>query len=192
MCKWEDITGDLPEAPVNAFAVDPRNPSILYAGTDLGAYVSFESGNYWSILGEGLPLVVVNDMKIIDSTYTLVAGTHGRSMYKLNLEEVTGIQKSRVNKLSPEEFVLNQNYPNPFNPETTIPYSLPVSSHIDLTIYDILGQRMTTLVSEEKQQGEYRAHWDAGNYSSGLYIYRLQYTFNGKNFSQSKRMLLIR
>ena len=78
----------------------------------------------------------------------------------------------------PKKFSLNQNYPNPFNPETTIKYELPKTSKVKLQIFNILGQKIKTLVDEEKQPGYYSVKWNGINdygvkVSSGIYIYRL-------------------
>ncbi len=87
---WENITNNLPDAPVNAFAVDPRNPAYLYLGSDVGAFVSQDDGVSWTILGEAMPAVPVYDMKIFEdeTQHFLVAGTYGRSMYTLDLSSM--------------------------------------------------------------------------------------------------------
>ncbi len=79
----------------------------------------------------------------------------------------------------PESFALLQNYPNPFNPETAIDFQIPRDSRVVLTIYDILGNQVRTLVDEQKSAGRYQAVWDgrdnAGRLlSSGIYIYKLE------------------
>lgn len=75
---------------------------------------------------------------------------------------------------TPEELALNQNYPNPFNPATTISYELPEASHVELTVYDMLGRRVATLVDENIQAGRHEVSWNAEGVSSGTYIYRLE------------------
>ncbi len=75
----------------------------------------------------------------------------------------------------PDVLSLKQNYPNPFNPSTTIKYSLPERSHVDLRIFNILGQEVETLVDNTKPAGEYEITWQAGNVASGIYFYRLSY-----------------
>lgn len=83
--SWTPISSELPEAPVNAFALDPENPSILYAGTDVGVYVSPDAGQNWSELAAGLPITVIDDLVLHAPTRMLVAFTHGRSAYRLTL-----------------------------------------------------------------------------------------------------------
>ena len=88
----------------------------------------------------------------------------------------------------PEEFSLYQNYPNPFNPETKIKYTMPSSSIVTLKVYDVLGNEITTLVNKEKQPGIYEVEFNASNFSSGIYIYRLQ----TGSFIETKKMMLLK
>ncbi|MBU4446345.1 T9SS type A sorting domain-containing protein [bacterium] len=74
----------------------------------------------------------------------------------------------------PGQFELNQNHPNPFNPITTISFQLPRASNVELKIYNLTGQLEETLVNEKKDAGYYSIQWDATQYSSGVYIYRIQ------------------
>ena len=92
----------------------------------------------------------------------------------------------------PDGFALGQNYPNPFNPSTIIPYHLSASSHVRLEVFNLLGQRLVTLVDAEQAAGAHTALWDATNaagqaVSAGVYIYRL--TVGAKH--QTGRMVLI-
>ncbi|HID38681.1 MAG TPA: T9SS type A sorting domain-containing protein, partial [Calditrichaeota bacterium] len=186
--SWQDISANLPDAPVNAFAVDTRNSNILYLGSDIGAFVSFDAGGSWQVLGEGLPAVVVNDMKVNPESYELIVGTHGRSMYKIDLTAVTGIETDEKKPTIAQSFLLRQNYPNPFNPATVIRYRLPVSGFIDLSIYNITGQIITTLVSEKQPAGWHNVRWEAEGQPTGMYIYRLK--VDGKTVGTGKMILL--
>ncbi len=85
-------------------------------------------------------------------------------------------------------FKLQQNYPNPFNPVTEIKYSIPVESHVELKIYNVLGNEVATLVNEEKPAGEYSVKFDASSLSSGIYIYRLHTHYS----TITKKMTLIK
>ncbi len=92
----------------------------------------------------------------------------------------------------PAALALHQNHPNPFNPATTIRYFLPSAGHVRLTIYDVSGRLITTLVDGARAEGEHSTEWDGGNgsagASSGVYFYRLDY---GKE-SITKKMILLR
>ena len=74
----------------------------------------------------------------------------------------------------PEQFQLFQNYPNPFNPETTIQYTLDESGPVELCVYNLTGQAVSTLVQSEQEAGEYHVSWDASQLSSGIYFYCLK------------------
>ncbi len=83
---------------------------------------------------------------------------------------------------------LRQNYPNPFNPSTTISYSVPTTVHVELSVYDVLGQRVATLVNETISAGQHQVVFDASRLSSGTYIYRLQ----AGEYSLTQSMMLIK
>ncbi len=89
---------------------------------------------------------------------------------------------------TPTKVALLQNYPNPFNPSTVIRYQLPVSSHITLKIYDVLGREIVTLVDEIQDAGFKSVEFDATTIPSGIYFYRLQVG----NFTETKKLLLLR
>ena len=94
----------------------------------------------------------------------------------------------------PEVFSLANNYPNPFNPATTIKYALPQAADVELTVYNVLGQPVRTLVAEHQNAGRYVVEWDAANdsghsLSSGMYFYRLE---AGGEFRETKKMLLLK
>lgn len=81
---WKDITGNLPDVPVNSIVIDPSSPRTLYAGTDVGAFVTTNRGASWTRLGSGIPKVAVWQLDYDATNGLLVAGTHGRGAYTLN------------------------------------------------------------------------------------------------------------
>ena len=91
----------------------------------------------------------------------------------------------------PEKFSLSQNYPNPFNPSTTIKFMIPASSSVAqtfLNVYDILGREVTTLVSQQLSPGTYEVNWDASNYPSGLYFYKL----TTGDYTETRKMIMLK
>ena len=91
-------------------------------------------------------------------------------------------------KIIPTVFKLEQNYPNPFNPTTTISYRLPTGSEINLTIYDMLGRKVKTLVNSYQDAGVYSVNFDASGLASGLYFYQVK---AGK-LLETRKMLLVK
>jgi len=84
--------------------------------------------------------------------------------------------------------VLFQNYPNPFNPETHIRFGLPKASQVRIDVFNILSQRVATLLDDRKPAGYHEVLWDASQISSGIYIYRIK----AGDFVQTKKMILMR
>ncbi|MFZ4619576.1 MAG: T9SS type A sorting domain-containing protein [Bacteroidota bacterium] len=88
----------------------------------------------------------------------------------------------------PKEFILSQNYPNPFNPGTKIEFSLPQSVSVTLTVYDALGREVEQLVNSRMEAGEHFVDWNASQFPSGVYYYRL----TAGNVVQTKKMILVK
>jgi hypothetical protein len=93
----------------------------------------------------------------------------------------------------PDNYVLTQNYPNPFNPVTKISFGLPVTAHVTLTIYDVLGKEIITLVNEVRNEGTYLVRFDTSDIPSGIYFYRMiADTPDVPGFIQTKKMMLLK
>lgn len=108
-------------------------------------------------------------------------------------QKVTSLESP---KHRPENFLLSQNYPNPFNSETIIEYRVETryasSLHVELTMYNVLGQKMRTLVNQRQKPGTYRVRFIGEGFPAGIYFYRLRVRDKGRSFTQSKRMLLLK
>ncbi len=98
----------------------------------------------------------------------------------------TSVEKNIVEQ--PQQFVLSQNYPNPFNPTTTIQFEIAKAGNVKLTILSIEGKEIVSLVNSNFAEGKYSVDWNAGNYSSGVYFYRME----TKNFSQTKKLMYLK
>jgi|GEM_PF-919558 len=99
----------------------------------------------------------------------------------------SGVAAERIGD-APKEFILYENYPNPFNPATTIRYGLPRPSHVALTIYNLLGQKVETLVEAKQRPGTYEIKWRPTGCASGLYFYRIE----AEDFHSVRRMLFVK
>jgi len=107
--------------------------------------------------------------------------------YSLNL--VNGkIIKGSLSTVLPKEYKLKQNVPNPFNPVTDIRFSLPEACNVRLEIFNIIGQRIETMINDRLEAGHHSCSWDASNYASGIYFTRLR---AGK-FIDTKKMILLK
>jgi photosystem II stability/assembly factor-like uncharacterized protein len=89
-------------------------------------------------------------------------------------------------------FRLEQNYPNPFNPRTIINYELTITNEVELSIYNLLGQKVKTLVSQEQPAGYYKIEWDASDYASGIYIYRLRAKSKTQSMVKTRKLVLLK
>ncbi|MBZ0201312.1 MAG: T9SS type A sorting domain-containing protein, partial [Ignavibacteriaceae bacterium] len=94
----------------------------------------------------------------------------------------------------PESYVMMQNFPNPFNPATKIKYSLPVSSSVNVSVYNSLGELVSELVNKSQPAGYYELNFNASGLASGIYIYKIEaLSIDGlKNFSDIKKMMLVK
>jgi hypothetical protein len=88
----------------------------------------------------------------------------------------------------PQQYLLSQNYPNPFNASTTIKFGLPKASQVNLSVFDMVGRKVSVSVNEKKDVGVHDVKFDASTLESGVYFYRLQ----AGDITQTKRRLLLR
>jgi len=122
----------------------------------------------------------------VSGQYSYVCTPHSPGMAGSFTASPIGI-KSEGNNV-PEAFKLFQNYPNPFNPVTNIKFDIPKSSFVELTVFNLLGSKVEVLVSRVLEAGSYTVDWDASQYTSGIYFYKM----NAGNISQTRKMTLIK
>jgi len=129
----------------------------------------------------------------VDKLYSRNLGT-GEGIELIKVDNTTFVQK---NKKTPVKFGLDQNFPNPFNPHTTISYELSSPADVQVSIYNLAGQKVTTLVNEYQTAGPQSVIW-TGRYqngspaASGVYVYRLSIHNEGQNIVREKKMLLLK
>jgi len=149
--------------------------------------------NFSNILLDPLICDTANgDLRIADNSPCLGAGESGVDIGALGIGCMTTDVPEQQLTL-PKEFSLSQNHPNPFNPVTTIKYSLPERSHVTVEVYNVLGQKVRTLIDHEKSAGSYTITWDGTNsidkaVPTGIYLYR----FQADDHVETKKMLLLK
>ena len=134
--------------------------------------------------------LAVNDDYFVQTSYVgAFGGTNWLKSWTAldQLGYATAIKESKISNNVPMSYTLAQNFPNPFNPTTTINFSSPKAGHITLKVYNMLGQELVTLVDGQRTAGEYSIKWNAENFASGMYIYRLT---TGKQSFSNKMLLL--
>ena len=146
--------------------------------------------NYWLPYLENQPIRVYKG-----SSFESITGICWYAFYHYKLiprtnDDFVGFVVGVENKkpVTPYRFKLEQNYPNPFNPSTTIEYSIARESMVSVKIFNILGQEVKTLVSENKAPGNYNIRFNASDLSSGIYFYSLR----ADNYFQVKKMMLLK
>jgi hypothetical protein len=140
---------------------------------------------YESFLGTGN---VVNCSYLANIDLS-AAGTDGQRIGDTRWQcygALTGVDNTA--SLSPFKFSLDQNYPNPFNPSTSITYEVGKAGFVSVKVYDLLGREVATLVNQFKEAGSYPATWNAANFGSGVYFYKMQ----SGSFTATKKMILMK
>ncbi len=160
---------------------DAFNNFISKTGLDISAALKFVYET-----STGFDLTGINTY---DSTSSVTAEiSHFSHIVGSNQSSVTAVEPEPVAKNIPSSFELRQNFPNPFNPSTNIEYSLPSRSYVELSVYNILGIRVATLVKGTRSAGIHMVTFSPENLSSGLYIYELK--TNG--LTLSRKMLYMK
>lgn len=142
------------------------------------------SVKYWD--NETSNWVAYSNISINTSDNTVSFSTSDLSNFIiLNADNATGVEDKNI---SVTDYELEQNYPNPFNPSTTISFNIPVNDFVNLTVFNIIGEKVNTLVNSYLEEGSHSITFDASKLTSGIYFYKLQ----SGNFNSTRKMLLIK
>jgi len=178
----------------SSYKIDKTNASATYigkSGFNTSLAICFDSeGKLFGLSGFGSTREITSFISIdtTNGTGTLIGSTGKAGVTGLVINGVvTNIMLSE-NEIKPSHFNLEQNHPNPFNPLTMINYQLPMTNEVELSIYNLLGERIITLVSEKQQAGSYQVEWDASGFASGVYYYRIK----AGEFVKTKKLILLR
>jgi len=167
---------------------------ILFTGGQISGSVTDPT-----FIGFGLTLAIAGtfweDQLIL--TYEMSGAFSANGVVLINKVFSSAVEPAD-NDVIPIDFTLQQNFPNPFNPTTQIQYNLPISSNVRITIYNLQGQVIRTLVDTQKPAGYFTEIWDSRiengtRASSGIYLYRIEaHGVNGRFFIQEKKMMLVK
>lgn len=200
--SWTDISGNLPDAPVNDIIVDEDDTNILYVGTDVGVFVTGDLGAAWSPLGNAIPEgAIVTDLDYVPGaigtpnlTPLLFAATYGRSAYKLDLAVATGVDVAEEEAAGrPALATIDAVTPNPFRSRTEVTFTIPAAGHVRVSFYDLAGREVRVLTSGARSAGAHRVAWDGRDengraVANGVYFARVE--TGGR--SESKKVTLVR
>ncbi len=159
--------------PANDILVDPLDPNRLYLGTDVGVYTTRNLGATWYPLGQGMPVQTVFDLTLHSASRTLVAATHGRSQWKIDLTSLP----TAVPPAPPGPVALSPPQPNPSRGTARFSLALPTAQRVEVAVFDIAGRRVRTLYSGFADAGRMSLSWDGfdaggGRAPAGVYLVR--------------------
>ncbi len=164
-----------------------RYNTVAVSGTNSGAY-EYKYAAYYpgadTINGGSTPLD--NEGAFGQNHLFILSDQPAGIVLNNQFGNFTGVET--IEDLVPMVYELGQNYPNPFNPSTTIRFSIPEAGLVTLKVYNLLGQEVATLLNNEQASGVYEATFDASKLSSGIYFYTLE----AKNFTSTKKMVLLK
>ena len=193
---YESATSDIAPGRVIALAIDSSgNVWCGHKATDADHVMlsNFDGSSTWTAydINSGANTYIDVTAIVVDFSGDIWAATAGEGVARLRFN--SSAAPDNDNPIVPNNFILHQNYPNPFNPATTIEFSLPSKSDISISIYNMLGQQIKTLIDKTVRAGKHAVQWDGtdrrGNdCSSGIYFYRIK----TEDYSQTHRMVLLR
>lgn len=171
----------------SVYSLSLFNNKYVAAGLPAGEGILFSSnlGDTWEFLNEGIHSNATIIWNIFDPDGYLYASANGLGLYKSN-QIVTSVndQVHTVNI----SFKLEQNYPNPFNSTTNIRYTIPQSGRVKLTVYDLMGSEIASLLDSYQEEGSYDVIFRPKDLASGIYFY----TLTSRNFTAAKKLILLK
>jgi hypothetical protein len=157
---WTSIDSDLPDIPLNDVVVDPDDTQHLFVATDVGVYWSANQGASWVPLGSGLPFTAVFDLSLHAPSRTLVAATHGRSQWTLDLGQITLAVGPPPGGRGAPGVALSAPVPNPSRGRARLTLELAAPGRVEVGVFDASGRRVRTLVSGRLEAGRHPIAWD--------------------------------
>ncbi len=190
---------DIPSAvsPLNDDVVDPTVNRFIWAKSARVSTYQFQlstSASFEELVKDSSD-IVKQEVKDISLNGNADYFWRVRAKNRAGFSEWSPVQKISTNVLTsiesetlPEEYSLKQNYPNPFNPSTTIRYALPKAGKVTIDVFNMIGQKVATIINEKQKAGYHSVEFDASALASGMYIYRI----SAGSFSEVKKLTLIK
>lgn len=193
------------QGKINKVPVGGGSNIILAGGLNYAWDLCIDNNNaYWveyrtngaikqASLNGGNIQTIVNNVNepvsiVSDDSYVYWIERNGGSNGSLKKTEKLLTKIEVISSNIPNSYSLFQNYPNPFNPQSKIKFSLPEKSNTKIIVYDLMGKEMETILNKLLEPGTYETYWDAANYSSGMYFYKII----AGNFIETKKMMLLK
>jgi hypothetical protein len=181
--SWTRVINGLTNLFVESLAIN--SSGHIFAGTNAaGVFRSMNNGDSWVAVNTGLIATRILSLAINSSGH-IFAGTMGGGVFR-SVQPTTAVKE--IAGEIPTSFSLEQNYPNPFNPSTTIQFSIPLSCHVTLKVYNTFGQEVATLLAKNLIAGKYKVKWNAWDLASGVYFYHL----DAGSFVETRKLTLLR
>lgn len=157
---WTSIAGNLPDVPANDVLADPTNPNQLFLATDVGVFITHNLGATWYPLGQGMPIQTIFDLSLHSATRTLIAATHGRSMWTLSLAQ---LPVSAPGTSTPPRVELAAPSPNPSRGAVRFDLDLSAPAAVEMSVFDAAGRRVKTLARGAYDAGHHAFAWNGSD-----------------------------
>ncbi len=183
------ISGGVFVAPPN---VSGLQDAIVYAmsGDEFKGFSVSRSGGPYDVnnLAQGNYRMICDRFGYWQNEKNIVLGSFNPDTVNFYMTGINVIGIAPVSGVIPKTFSVSQNYPNPFNPVTRISFDIPKNSPVKLSVFDMLGREVEVIVNTQLAAGRYSAEWNAVNYSSGIYFYRI----SASDFTETRKMILVK
>ena len=182
--SWEQM--NLPGNIRELYDVYFLSDSVIVSTGSTGCIIiSNNGGRNWKDLFKHIYYDIFCIDRIENSIW--IGGQRG-ALLSTKLDNILNVDQHNKSGIINKDFHLHQNYPNPFNPTTNIKFEIPSTKFVSIDVYDVLGNKIATLLNNEKKAGIYNISFNASNLSSGIYFYSLR----TDDFVQTKKMILIK
>jgi hypothetical protein len=196
---WIPVSGNLEEFPDGSGSgPSVRWVSILYvqdspvyfAGTSVGLFSATEldsmNTRWIPEGGENIGNIVIDMIDVRQSDGYVAVATHGNGVYSSYITEIPSSLEEIIHL--PASLLLYPAYPNPFNATTTIKYSIPYRGWVKLQVYNMLGEKVMTLIDNNILAGEHELQWTAADLASGTYIIKMRF----ENHTKTQKVMLVK